>query len=73
MKQREVFPEELLELFETQVEHSFPFNEIAYGPEDTDYDSYWSFRVSKGVGILTCSLRDCFGNAEDFEWELIPR
>lgn len=71
MKQREVFPEELMELFETQVENEFPFDGPAYGPQGTDYDTNWAFYVRKGIGILKCSLRDCFGNEEDFEWELI--
>lgn len=73
MQQREVFPEELIELFETQMENEFPFEGASSGPQGTDYDSYWSFRVSKGVGILKCSLRDCHGNEADFEWELIPK
>lgn len=72
MKQREIFPEELMELFETQVENEFPFDGPAYGPQGTDYDTHWAFYVRKGIGILKCSLRDCFGNEEDFEWELTP-
>ena len=73
MQQREVFPEELIELFEVQIENEFPFDGISSGPYGTAYDSYWSFRVSKGVGILKVSLRDVHGNEEDFEWELIQK
>lgn len=71
MKQREVFPEELLDLFEDAFDREFPLP--WYGPEGTDYDSYWTFHVARGVGILKCSLRDVHGNEEDFEWELTRR
>lgn len=70
MSNREIIPAELLELFETQTESEYPFDGASRGPAGTDYDSYWSFRVSQGVGILKVSLRDVQGNEEDFEWEL---
>ena len=74
MQQREVFPEELVVLFEETVQHEFPFaGHVGSGPEGTDYDAYWSYRVAQGVGILKCSLRDAYGNEEDFEWELIHK
>lgn len=67
-----ILPVELLELFETQTETGFPFD--AYSPyvseEQECFDTLWKFRVREGVGILKCSLRDVFGNEEDFEWEL---
>lgn len=71
MKQREVFPEELLDLFQEAFDHDFPWP--SDGPEGTDYESYWTFHVARGVGILKCSLRDVYGNEEDFEWELTRR
>lgn len=71
MQQREVFPEEVLDLFQDAFDHDFPWP--ATGPEGTDYESYWTFHVARGVGILKCSLRDVFGNEEDFEWELIRK
>lgn len=71
MTQREVFPEELLELFQDVFDHEFPMPSI--GPDNTSYESFWTFHVAKGVGILKCSLRDVFGNEEDFEWELNRR
>lgn len=71
MQQREVFPEEVLDLFQDAFDHDFPWP--ATGPEGTGYESYWTFHVAKGVGILKCSLRDVFGNEEDFEWELIRK
>lgn len=70
MHQREILPEELIRLFEEQTENEFPFDGPTYGPSGTDYDSHWAFYVRQGVGILKCSLRDVFGNEEDFEWEL---
>lgn len=69
MQQREVFPDELVELFNELFEDYWPIG-ASYGPFNTEYDTYWSFAVSKGVGILKVNLRDCYGNAEDFEWEL---
>lgn len=71
MIQREVLPEELLELFQDVFDHEFPFPAI--GPDGTDYESKWTFHVAKGVGILRCSLRDVFDNGEDFEWECRPK
>jgi len=71
MQQREVFPEEVLDLFQDAFDHDFPWP--ANGPSGTDYASYWTFHVAKGVAILKCSLRDVFGNEEDFEWELIRK
>lgn len=62
------FPDELLDMFEEQFEREFP---IAIEHDGFDYD--WSFRVAERIGILKCSLRDVWGNEEDFEWELIPR
>jgi hypothetical protein len=73
MQQREVFPEELMELFSDVTENNFPFDGPTFGPENTDYDAHWEFRVRRGIGILKCSLRDVFGNEEDFEWELIRK
>lgn len=69
------FPVELLELFETQVESEFPFDGFnPYVSSDGDgYDTHWKFNVQEGVGILKCSLRDVWGNEEDFEWELTLR
>lgn len=69
MQQREVFPAELVELFNDLFEDYWPLGPT-YGLADTEYDTFWSFAVSEGVGILQVSLRDCYGNAEDFEWEL---
>jgi len=70
MERQDILPEELLDIFETQIQCEYPFDGASRGPAGTDYDSYWSFRVSEGVGILKVSLRDVFGNEEDFEWEL---
>lgn len=69
MQQREVYPEELIEMFVDEFDHQWPLGGVP-GPDNTDYDSYWSVYVSKGVGILKCSLRDVYGNEADFEWEL---
>jgi len=69
--QREVIPSELLDIFEEAFDHSFPWP--ASGPEGTDYESFWTYHVAKGISILKCSLRDCYGNEEDFEWELTLR
>lgn len=73
MQQREVFPAELLELFKDATENNFPFEGAMFGPDDTDYDAYWSMHVAKGVGILKCSLRDVYGNEADFEWDVTPK
>lgn len=67
------FPTELLELFETQTQYGFPFEDYYQAYQGTDgghYDTKWKFYVAEGVGILKCSLRDAYGNEEDFEWEL---
>ncbi len=66
------FPLELLELFETQSEVGFPFDDFQpyYSYDGEAYDTKWKFTVAEGVGILKCSLRDVRGNEEDFEWEL---
>src|SRR6188474_363613 len=71
MQQREVLPEEILEMFQDAFDYEFPWP--ADGPTGTDYEAYWTFNVAKGVGILKCSLRDVWGNEEDFEWELIRK
>jgi hypothetical protein len=71
MQQREVLPEEILDLFQDTFDYEFPWP--ADGPEGTDYEAYWKFNVTQGVGILKCSLRDVWGNEEDFEWELIRK
>lgn len=70
---KKIFPTELLELFETQSEVGFPFedNFQPYWTSDGEqYDTKWKFTVAQGVGILRCNLRDVQGNVEDFEWEL---
>lgn len=63
-------PAEILDLFEDVMDSCMPWDPFE-GPEGSD--AYYSFRVSKGVGILKCSLRDTQGNEEDFEWELIRK
>jgi hypothetical protein len=60
------FPSELLEMFETTFERSFP---LPVHEDGIDYD--WKFYAS--TGILKCSLRDVWGNEEDYEWELIHK
>lgn len=70
------FPVELLELFETQSEVGFPFEDYFqpyWGDDGELYETKWKFTVAEGVGILKCSLRDAGGNEEDFEWELIRK
>lgn len=66
MTERSFVPEELLEMFETQFERSFP---LPVHQDGIDYD--WKFYAA--TGLLRCSLRDVFGNEEDYEWELIQR
>lgn len=66
------FPVELLELFETQSEVGFPFDDFQpyySASEDQFFDTSWKFSVAEGVGILKCTLRDGL-DVEDFEWEL---
>lgn len=67
------FPAELLELFESQSEFGFPFEDYFQPYQSNDgefYETKWKFTVAKGIGILKCSLRDAGGIEEDFEWEL---
>lgn len=59
-------PVELLEMFETEFERSFPLP-----IEDQGSEYYWKFYAS--TGVLWCSLRDVNGNWEDFEWELTQK
>ena len=67
-----VLPVELLDMFESQCEREFPFGGYLTFTDQylNDYESEWKFYVQEGIGILKCSLRDEYGNAEDFEWEL---
>lgn len=60
---------DILDVFGDLFEDYWPLGPT-YGPSTTEYDTFWSFRVAEGVGILKVSLRDAHGNAEDFEWEL---
>lgn len=60
-------PTELLDLFEDVMDRCMPWDPFE-APDGSD--AYYFFRVSEGVGILKCSLRDALGNEEDFEWEL---
>lgn len=68
MTERSFVPEELLELFNDTFEDYWPLGNTP--SSDDDWAAYWSFRVAEGVGILKVNLRDTYGNAEDFEWEL---
>jgi hypothetical protein len=60
---KKIFPDELLEMFETEFERVFP---LPVHEDGVDYD--WKFYAA--TGILKCSLRDAGGNQEDFEWQL---
>lgn len=51
-------PTEIREMFEDTFGRAIPL----------DAADSWSFYSA--TRILRCSLRDVFGNGEDFEWEL---